>query len=124
MLYALLFTGAAAFSPLLSRSAPPQLPFHTSRRAAAPICSVAGSSEEAFHPAAGPAGEPAPMGGLGFPCPGPASVVGERDACGVGFIADLTRTPTRSTVVVRAPSAPQGLHGASLTPRLCGCAGR
>ena len=30
----------------------------------------------------------------------------EKDACGIGFIADLTRTPTRSTVVVRAPSAP------------------
>ena len=26
----------------------------------------------------------------------------EKDACGIGFIADLTRTPTRSTVVVRA----------------------
>ena len=26
----------------------------------------------------------------------------EKDACGIGFIADLTRNPTRSTVVVRA----------------------
>ena len=33
----------------------------------------------------------------------------EKDACGIGFIADLTRTPTRSTVVVRAPSAPAPL---------------
>ena len=30
----------------------------------------------------------------------------EKDACGIGFIADLTRTPTRSTVVVRAPLLP------------------
>ena len=31
----------------------------------------------------------------------------EKDACGIGFIADLTRTPTRSTVVVRAPLLPR-----------------
>ncbi len=31
----------------------------------------------------------------------------EKDACGIGVIADLTRTPTRSTVVVRAPLLPR-----------------
>ncbi len=37
----------------------------------------------------------------------------EKDACGIGFIADLTRTPTRSTVVVRAPLLPRRCRSAA-----------
>lgn len=47
----------------------------------------------------------------------------EKDACGIGFIADLTRTPTRSTVVVRAPLLPRrcrsGRHRRLGVPATC-----
>ena len=34
------------------------------------------------------------FGSIGYPEPGPAALVGERDACGVGFIADATGART------------------------------
>jgi hypothetical protein len=63
-----------------------------------------------------PAGKPAPMGGLGTPNPGPGHLVGERGACGVGFLADREGR-RRHDIIQRA------LHGLSCMEHRGACGG-
>lgn len=68
------------------------------------VCTASLNARVGTHPASSMAGAAHLTGGITQP---PKKVglydpAFERDACGIGFIADLKRRPTRSTVVVSA----------------------